>query len=191
MIKKLCVLMLAFCLSGCFAFRTTPTSRFYLLESPKNLQAVSLIKKNIAIQDVSVPEYVDRPQLVLKVPDTAELQIAEFDRWGSDFQTMIQTTLIEDLQRALPRSSVGRLLYGSNASYVVKIQIDTFSGTLDRVASLGGNFKILNLSGKILAERNFDLNRPIGRTYDSYATAQSALLAELAIQIAEVLSRLS
>lgn len=180
--KKCSVLLFAFALCSCFA--ATPDSRFYLLESGRENQVVSNKKINIAVQDILVPEYLDRPQIVLQNPAHPELTISEFDRWAADLNTMLQTTLINNLQQALPKAVIKPLVYGDEPRYIVKINIEKFSGSLDGNAYLQGSWQILSGHGRLLKEQDFEMAVPAGKDYNSYVAAQSDLWAEMAQKVA-------
>lgn len=170
-------------LTGCFS--STPNSRFYLLESNKNAQPVSMQKFNIAVQDINVPEYLDRPQIVWQKPQQPELKIAEFDRWASDINVMLQNTMIENLQTSFPQANIKPLAYGMTSQYIIKINIEKMSGWENNDAYLIGNWQILNSRGKIISENTIDMQVPAGKTYGEYVSAQSKIWAKTSHEIAE------
>lgn len=181
--KKYALLFVSLFLSGCFS--STPDSRFYLLGNPRPAEVVSTKKINIAVQDVIVPSYLDRPQIVLQQQDSPELKISEFDRWASDLNTMLQNLLIDDLQSALPNAIVKPLSYGSTPRYIVKLNIEKFSGWLRDKAYFKGSWQILNAKGRILYEQEINLSHKIGKTYGNYVEAQSQMLNEVANMVAK------
>lgn len=180
--KKYFLLICLF-LPACLS--STPDSRFYLLENPQATQTVSVKKINIAVQDISVPTYLDRPQIVLRNPDNPELKIAEFDRWASDLNTMLQTFVVNGLQEALPNAVIKPLVYGDRPKYVVKINIEKFGGWLGQSAYISGNWQILNNSGHVIYEQNIKTETPCGKTYAEYVKTQSLMLNEITNLIAK------
>lgn len=181
-IKIFSLLCAPILLVGCLL--STPDSRFYLLEIPSMGAPISAKKINIAVQDVTVPGYLDRPQIVLQRPDSPELKISEFDRWASDLNTMVQNILIDDLQNAMPKAIIKRLAYGTNPRYIVKLNVERMGGWLGEQAYLRGNWQILSPSGRILYEQNINRKRDVGKTYASYVEAQSMMLSETGREIA-------
>lgn len=173
-----CILLLA----GCFS---TKNSTFYLLESQNAAEPVSQKQLIVAVQDINLPDYLQKPQIVLQQKDSPELKISEFNRWGSDLQSMVQNTVIEDLQSLMPKAQIKPLLFGQSASYVVKIDIEKLSGYLKEQAVLKGTYKIILPNGNISKTKAFDLNTPAGKTYGSYVTAQSELIYALTHLIAD------
>ncbi|MBQ8870030.1 MAG: membrane integrity-associated transporter subunit PqiC [Alphaproteobacteria bacterium] len=183
--KFLYVLSFLF-ISGCFS---TPNSNFYMLQSLSQ-KTVSDKKLQLQIYDISIPEYIDKPQIVLQEADSPELEISEFNRWGSNLSSMIKNTLINDLSVNLPNAKILPLAYGINTQYVVKIQIEKLSGWLKDKAILKANWQILNAKGKVLAFQTFTFEEQAGKTYASYVKAQSKLLADLSFVIADKLKNM-
>lgn len=186
--KKFLVLTLLWTLGGCFS--STPNSKFYLLESSERIGTVSDHKINLSVQDIFVPEYADRPQITLQKPDSAELSVAEFHRWASDLNTMMQNTLIDNLQKALPRAEIKPLAFGNNSRYVIKVNIEKMGGWLGAKAYMSGSWQILNPRGRVVYEQNFARTRAAGKTYDSYVQAQSGMWGDVAGEIAAKVSSL-
>lgn len=177
-VAAVCVLLL----TGCFF--STKNSTFYLLETRGTAEPVTQKKFSIAVQDISIPDYLQKPQIVLQAQDSPELKVSEFNRWGSNLQGMIQNTLIEDMQSLMPNAFIKPLMFGQTAQSTIQVNIEKLSGYLKQQAVLKGTYKIISPNGKILKEENFDLSTPAGKTYGSYVKAQSNLIAALAQEIA-------
>lgn len=175
-------------LAGCFF--STPNSRFYMLEGTENPAVTSSKNISIAVQDVSFPQYLDRPQIVLQQPNNPEIKMAEFDRWAADFGTMLQNHLIENLQSALPNADIKPLAFGNKPKFIVKLTIEKFGGWLNENSYLQGSWQIVNTRGKLLTEQNFNLTDKVGKNYGSYVQAQSRLLAQVADDIAKRIGKL-
>lgn len=186
--KKFAILIAALLTAGCFS--STPNSRFYLLESAKTAQPLSMRKINIAVQDIAIPQYLDRPQIVLQRQDDPELKVSEFDRWASDLNTMLQNLVINDLQNNLPNATIKRLAYGGSPRYVVKINIEKFGGWPGETAYIKGNWQILNPRGKILAGENINLKRRCGENYAAFVRTLSLMWSDTAQTIAAQIIKL-
>jgi len=180
--KKYVILLICVVLTGCFA--STKNSAFYLMEAQKTQNTVSDAKFNIAVQDIVLPDYLKRPQIVLQEQDSPKLMISEFHRWGSDLGQMIQNTLLEDLQNVMPNAFVKPLMYGESTQYIVQVNLEKLSGDFNENAVLRGDYKIVSATGKTIREKTFHLITPAGKNYVSYVEAQSKLIGDLATNIA-------
>lgn len=184
--KKLTTVLISFMLCGCFF--STPNSKFYLLEKSAFDHAFEE-RINVAVQDITLPDYLQKPQIVLQKQGDTELKVSEFNRWASDLENMIQTAMIENLQAAFPNGTIKPLLYGGNEKYIVKVEIEKLSGYLREDAYLTGVWQILTPGGKVIKTSDFKLKTPAGKTYASYAKAQSKLISELCQDIASNLKK--
>lgn len=182
--KKIFICVMSLCLGGCFF--STKDSNFYLLEA-QNPTEVLLIKTSIAVQDIGLPDYLQKPQIVLQKNDSPELKISEFNRWASDLGEMLQNALIENLQALAPKTTVKPLAYGVKTKFVVKINIEKMSGYFHEKAVLKGAYSILSSSGRVLKQADFAFETQSGKNYADYVNAQSKLVADLASLIMSVL----
>ena len=85
-------------------------SRFYLLSAVANTEAASPGTSGqqgptIGVGPVTLPRYVDRPQLVTRT-SPYELKLAEFDRWAEALDTNFTRVLAENLSILLPTARV-------------------------------------------------------------------------------------
>lgn len=184
--KKLFLSILLLPLLGCFS---TPNSNFFVLE-PIDIPTVSSKKTTITVYDVNIPDFIDRPQIVLQKPNSPKITISEFNRWATDLNVMIKNTLIADLKSALPNAKIIPLNFGSNYQYVIKINIEELNGWFNDTAHLKINWQILKQSGKVLYSQNLQYTALAGKNYESYVQAQSKLLSNLSQDIAQKLSKM-
>src|SRR5919108_2844543 len=85
-------------------------SRFYLLSAGPNAETASLEMSGrqgptIGVGPVTLPRYVDRPQIVTRT-SPYELKVAEFDRWGEALDPNFSRVLGENLALLLPSARV-------------------------------------------------------------------------------------
>ncbi len=109
----------ALLLGGC---GKSPQVQFYTLTPAVPSEASHLVKNvpSIAIAGVTLPELVDRPQLV--VPDTgARVSILEASRWAEPLKSAIPRLLAENLSRSIGADRVA--VYPQHAAYSVDYRI--------------------------------------------------------------------
>ena len=89
---------LIFIVSSCsFGGKTNP-SRFYMLDtSIKDITTKNFNELRLGVGPFTFPGYIDRPQIVTKT-ETAELEIAEYDRWAEPIGDMFIRTLSSNLK---------------------------------------------------------------------------------------------
>ena len=175
-------LMLAGC---CFA----PSNKFYVLSESLHEPIVSK-KIKIGVYDILLPEYLNRPQIILQKPQSYEVAVAEYNRWAGDLSDMLKNALINNLRQAMPNSEVLPVAFGVAPQYVIKIEIEKFSGWFNNKAVLQANWQILNQQGKIIFSKSSTYQKNIGKNYDSYVSAQSQQWADLAFDISKKLKNL-
>jgi uncharacterized protein len=84
-------------LAGC----KSPNASFYTLSPDATLTTTGApVQTTIVVGPVTVPELVDRPQIVTRVSDN-EVALNEFARWGEPLKSGIARTIAADLARLL------------------------------------------------------------------------------------------
>lgn len=90
------VLLIQF-VSACSIGGKSNPSHFYVLD-PKieSVDKENLNDLRMGIGPILIPGYIDRPQIVTKT-ESAELQLAEFERWAEPMGAMFTRTLTENI----------------------------------------------------------------------------------------------
>jgi uncharacterized lipoprotein YmbA len=120
--KKTVVLLLTGCsllMSGC---ASSPQSRFYTLTATA-LQATGPVDRDapsIAIASITIPELVNRPQMVIRT-DGPLVEMLETHRWAEPLKTAIPLTIAENISRILATDNVSS--YPQNAFYSADFKI--------------------------------------------------------------------
>lgn len=188
--KKLLILCSVLILASCISFRKTPDSEFYTLSSQtvENITPVSLKKLNIGIDEVSVPNYLSRAQIVTLDEDNVSLNISEFNRWSAPLSGLLQRIVADDIALYLPKSMVKPQMYNQEKyNFIISVEINRMDGTWDKNAVLDAWWTISDNNGKVLATERSVLTRPLADNYPDYAKTQSALVGELCRQISQKL----
>lgn len=176
-----------FLLSAC-AF--TQQSRFYRLQAITDNLAISSRKISIGVEEVSVPRYADRPQIVLVDKDTSELTVSEFNRWGEPLTSSITRVLADDISSYLPNALVKPQNYSMEKfNYTISVEINKFDATINKQATLDAWWTILKNGNAVTRGRTTVSGTPT-QGYDGVVNEQSKLLNEMAKQIAEKIAKL-
>jgi uncharacterized lipoprotein YmbA len=120
-------------MAGC---SRSPRANFYILEPTAKAEIVVPARNapTVAVAAVTLPEMVDRPQLVVRV-DGSRVDILEMHRWAEPLKSGITRLLAENLSRLLGLDQV--LTYPQNAAseadYQIFVDIRRFESTADSV----------------------------------------------------------
>jgi uncharacterized lipoprotein YmbA len=172
-------------ISGC---ASTPKATFYTL-TPQTPQAHpdarSPIAVAITIGNVSVPDLVDRPQLVTRV-DATTVSIDEFARWADPLKSQVRRVLTADLALQFP----GALVSGSpqNAdlamTFLVSLDIQSFESVPGDSASIAVLWSVRTPKGKSASGYRLVREPTSGAGDDALVAAHSRALAAVSADIA-------
>lgn len=182
---------------GCAS--TTPPTEFYALSSlaqseEHNPATESSRRLAIGIGPVTLPPYLDRPQIVTR-PSANRLEIAEFHRWGSPLDQDFSQVLAENLAVLLPTQQVFVYPWDERVgiTYQIVLDIHRFEGKSGKQALLDLHWMVFDQSGqKALLIKRAKISTPIvSAGYEALVTAQSQAIATLSRQIAEEIRALA
>lgn len=168
---------------------TSPQANFYSLKSIAAPEAdVRKTKFSVGVAPAIVPDYLDKPQMVMREQNGVELRISELNRWGEPLSGMIQRVLADDLALLLPGAWVKPEYHGrENFTYIVYVEINRFDGGSGGEAVLDCWWSVRNASGSVVRRQRESFIQPMGQGYENMAEAQSILLSRLAARIAGVI----
>jgi uncharacterized lipoprotein YmbA len=171
---------------------STPT-RFYMLASsvsdqgslPATPAPTALV---IALGPVSLPNYVDRPQIVTRESANA-VQLGTFDHWAGDLEDMLPRVLAEDLAGRLPADRIVSFprVVSPAFDYRVAVDISRFDVSPEGEAVVAASWQIYDPTGRsALSVRDTSVQTPaISRSYEQRVAALSRALGDLGTAIAQ------
>jgi len=174
---------------GCLG-RSQPT-RFYLLQPIASIPAektaaVKLDGMHIGVGPLTLPEYVDRPQIVTLV-GPHELDLADFDQWSEPLRESVPRILGENLSALLSTQHI--YLYpwigSANIDYQIEVDVTRFDAAPGGDAALSARWTILAGNSKeILVRKNSAITQEAGGIgYEALVAAESQLLEKLSREI--------
>lgn len=178
-VVALCALAAAW--AGC----ATPRSAFYTL-SPAAKAAAAPAGCSVSVGPVSVPEIVDRPQVVVRTGPN-QVFFDEFNRWGSPLRYEIARVVAENLGRLLgtPMVTASPLPAAGDAAYRIAVDVIAFESSPGEAAVLDAAWTVR--SGKDGAVRSGRTTVREGTQDDGYpalAAAHSRALGKASGDIA-------
>jgi uncharacterized lipoprotein YmbA len=179
-------------LTGCAG--TSPTSRFYILDSSGDRKDASASTLDgdlaVGVGPISIPGYLDRPQIVIR-DDTNQLTLSEFDRWAGSLRENIVNVITDDLSWLLQSDRVVSYPWsgGLSLDYQVEVEVTRFEASRAGDARLQARWLIRALKeGKVIKIDVTNLSESTGDgSYGSVVAAQSRLLQALSREIADAL----
>jgi uncharacterized lipoprotein YmbA len=172
-------------LSGCFG--STPPTQFYLVPSLTSGDtappaAAGQRDLTLAVGPVTVPPYLDRPQLVTRT-SRAKLALADFDQWAGPLADTIARVLSEDLSLLIPTERV--VLYpwsrALDPDYQITVEVLQFDRGPGGEVVLAARWSLLDHDGQERVLRTARLSQAAGGAdYEAMVTAMGRTLEALA-----------
>ncbi len=166
----------------------TPETHYYVLgpDRPPATAHVPLTG-SIAITQIEIPPYLDRPQMVSR-DDRDALHIAEHYQWGGRLRDNIARTLADNLAARIPEAMVAAapMPGATDAEHEIQLDIRQFERLADGHVHLRLNWHLRH-HGTLADSHHEHLvsTRRIDETdYTAMAKTMSGLLAKLADRIA-------
>ena len=191
--KKIAVLCSMLLLAGCLSIGSSAPSKFYSLSnvSADKTTVVSQKKVKIGIEEVKIPTYLDKPQIVTRDENTVELRFSEENRWSEPLSSMMQRALANDLAFYFPNSLVkARYLGREKFDYLVFVEVEKFEGNLTDQVVLSGWWYVIDKNGDIIITKKANFTQETGAGYEDMVAAESNLVNDVAAQIAQNLAKL-
>ena len=165
--------------AGC---ATSPASSFYTLSPvPAVGQPQGADPILIAIDPVTVPELVDRPQIVSRL-DANRVSIDEFARWAEPLKSQISRVLAADLAQRIPGAIVSSYpqRVDENA-YRVSVDVQSFDSSADGAVMLEVIWSVRQPKRGERINGRTVVHEPVsGPGYDALVAAHSRALASVA-----------
>ena len=170
--------------AGC----ATSRSDFYTLSSSSKA-APAVAGYSVAVGPVSVPEIVDRPQIVVRTGPN-QVFIDEFHRWGSPLRDEIARGIAGNLAALLgtPRVSVFPHSTSSGANYRVAVDVMIFDSTPGESAALDAVWGIRGAGGGAVRSGRTTVSETVSDAgYAAIVAAHSRALEKLSGDIADAI----
>jgi len=171
-------------LGGC---ASSPQSAFYTLsveQAPARLDAAMPLA--IAVGPATVPEMVDRPQLVLRV-SANQIRIDEFARWAEPLRSQIPQVIAADLAQHFAGARVTSFPQRSGlaSAYQVLVDVQAFESSLGETSHLVVLWSVRPpRQGDVVTGRSI-VDEPAGAPgYEALVNAHSRALAAVTRDIA-------
>jgi hypothetical protein len=187
--RTLCLLL---ALAGC---ASSPDARFYTLSAPATVpphdaSAIVPPHYSVVVGPVSIPETVDRPQLVIRRGDH-RIEITELHRWAQPLRLEIAGAIANGLERRLPQARIA--LYNMQTvrdpNCRVQVDIERFDAVLDEAVTMQGWWTV-RCNAQPAKTVRFMEQIPAHGGYDAIAAAYARASSAIAEKIADAVAAL-
>ncbi|OMG75204.1 PqiC family protein [Burkholderia ubonensis] len=178
------VALLVGLLCGC---GSSPTARFYALSPDATLTGDGTAAPvHVVVSPVTVPEVVDRPQIVTRAAGS-RVDIDEFARWAGPLKTDIARVIAADLGMLLGSAQVNVFDSGVSTKPAWRVRVDVM-----RFDSMPGDSVTIDAQWAIRAPGTPDVvmgrsvaHEPVlGQGYEALVTAHNRALGSVSRDIA-------
>ena len=172
---------------------SSPPVQFYTLsaEASAGADRASTPSLRIAVGAVSLPDVVDRPQIVVRSGPN-QVTLVDEHRWAESLKAEIPRVIAEDLGRLLSTGQVWA--YPQHApgavDYRVLVDVQRFESTPGQAASIDALWTIQRQTPQGVETKTgrSTVQQPVaGQGYDALAAAHSRALAAIANEIADAI----
>jgi uncharacterized lipoprotein YmbA len=186
---QLAALLAAAMLAGC---GSSPKANFYTLSSAAPPQApAATAPYRIAIGAVTVPDVIDRPQIVTRT-GANQVTIDEFARWAEPLQGEIPRVIAANLAREVPGALVSTYPQSASidADCKVLIEVQRFDSAPGDAATIEVLWTLRPARGTSSSGRSVAREATGGPGYDQLVAAHGRALAAVSRDIAEAVRAL-
>lgn len=188
--KRIISIFFLLLLTSCFAGRSKP-SNFYSMVSIDNNNLNIKLKHNIitVVEVVSIPGYLERPEIVTIKENDTELNISEFNRWAEPLSPLIKRVITDNMSKYMQNNVVRPLnVFRKKYDYSVLVYINRFDGKFNDKVYLDAWYSIVDKNGKDIVNERVNLNTNVSDNYNDLIQQMSILLAKLAESISKKLA---
>ncbi len=195
--RPVCSLAVFLIIPALTACGSSPRETYYTLSATAAMNGAAPASSeppySIAVGPITLPDVVDRPQLVLRVGPN-EVTFVELHRWAGSLKNEIPRIIADNLAgnlnvrqvAAYPQSA------GDNATYRVLVDIQRFDSTLGESVTIDSLWTIKRQSdGASRTGRSTAKESSSGSSYEAVVAAHSRALATISRDIAEAIRAMS
>lgn len=200
-IKNLLLIAAVLGITGCGFTSKSEPSRFYAISTPHVDQVRGPSKSvNVGIENVSVPQSVDRPQIVIKQKDSNMMIVSEFDRWIEGLNTALPVAISENMNMYAKNINARPIKNSNdavNSKYLVSIDFVRFETESNGKTTVSAWWTVSDNRGNILVQKKTTQNADTPEmesgtpNYDATVALYSKLVAKTSYKIADIISELN
>jgi uncharacterized lipoprotein YmbA len=174
---------------------TTAPSSFYMLKPLPGSQAEgqgAMEGPVIAIGPVSLPDYLNRPQIVSREGETG-IRLAEYNRWAEPLQENFTRVMAENLSQLLSTNRLTVFPWQGSMPLDYRVSLDVLRFDCDEEGPfvLTARWTLFGKDGKevkAMQKSTFQQNLEDADDFDAMVSAASEAVADLTREIASAIN---
>ena len=156
-------------------------STFYVLDSndipEQSVTSTEADKMLIGIEPVFLPTYLDKPQIIIRQPDSVTLTASEFNRWAELLSDVFPRVLADAISQKMGYPAAKQINLNRDLfPYRLYVEVLRFDAAFKKEAVLDTWWTIMTNSGNVLYRTRSVLIEPTGDDYDSVVQSEQKLL---------------
>lgn len=177
--------LLALALGGC---GSTPKTTFYTLGTVSSAAESAPVVYRVAVGPVTVPDLVDRPQLVMRVA-TNQVTLLDQHHWAEPLRSEIPRLVAANLAQQLPGAQVSsHARSGGDADIRVRVDINEFDSAPGEGVRLEALWAVQRAGAAESRLGRSAIRVPAsGAGYEALVAAHSQALARMSTDIASAI----
>jgi len=179
-------------LGGCLGGTSASPSYYTLTPVEAPAPAPAQADLVLGVGPVTLPAYLDRPQLVTRAGQDA-LNLAEFDRWAEPLKEGVPRVLGDNLAALLGTNRVAAFPWGRShpVQYQIAVDVTRFEGVAGGDVVLGARWRVLGSDGAELLVKQTTITEATGAAgSDALVAAMNRALGALSRDLAAALREL-
>jgi len=169
----------------------SPRERLYTLSGTEPPDVVRPPTLHLLVGPVTIPETVDRPQLVVR-RSAVRLVALEQERWAEPLREAIPRVLSEAIRAELPAASVTSLASVSTPQWDMRVFVDVtrFDAIPGERVIIETHWRLQRTGDQTAQEGNIVARVTVQgapQDYDALVAAEAAGLAKIGVQLARVI----
>lgn len=190
--KKIIALVAVLLTTACLGGTTRPAKIYSLNSISDSSVFFKSAKLVIGVEEVKMPIYLDKPQIVTREPNQVEMNISEYNRWSEPLGAAMQRAIADDMAVYMPNALVKPTSFRREGfDYIVWVEVNRFDGSFGKTVELSAWWSVYTANGKLMFRGKSELSRPLGKTYDDLALQYGDIVSELARQISAKSAKLA
>lgn len=175
------------------ACQSLPADRFYTLSASEGTAPPHPVREtqaySIAVGPATIPEMIDRPQLVVRRGQN-EVAVIDQHRWAEPLRTGIPRAIAAELRARLTDAQVMTSASSASrdATYRILLDIERFESNPGTGVTIHAVWRIRQGTANVLVTRQSRIDEPVSSDgYDELVSAHGRALAEIGKQMADAL----